>query len=54
MDAPSFWMFLVDVLPHILQNLLVVMLGNHLVERNKFLMMNALTVKINHQHILDI
>jgi hypothetical protein len=25
-----------------------------LVERNKFLMMNALTVKINHQHILDI
>lgn len=50
---PSFHTFSADLLPHTLQNL-VVMLVNRLVWRNKFLMSNSLTVKKYHQHALDV
>jgi hypothetical protein len=36
------------------QNMLVVMLVNHLAWRNKFLMNIVLTVKKDHQHALEV
>jgi hypothetical protein len=51
---PSFPMFLADLLPHTLQNFLVVMLDNHLAWSKKFLMNNALAVRKVHQHVLDV
>jgi hypothetical protein len=42
---PSLWIFLVNLHPQALQNLLVEMLDNCLTWRNKFLMKNIFTVK---------
>jgi len=44
---PLFWMFSTDLLPE-------VMLINHLAWRNKLLMHNALTVKKEYQHGLEV
>jgi hypothetical protein len=51
---PLFWMFSVDLLLQMLQNLLVITLLNRLAWRNKFLKNNAFTVKKDHQHALDL
>ena len=52
--APSsFWMFLVDLLSQMLQNLPSVMLVNILAWRGKFLMNSTLSVK-DYQYVFDL
>jgi hypothetical protein len=51
---PSFRKFSADFLPQTLQNLQLVMLVHSLAWRNRFLVNNALTVKKDRQHVLNV
>jgi hypothetical protein len=53
-DSAIILMFSIDLVAQMLQNLQGVMLINLLAWGNKFEMNNALTVKKDHQHALDI
>jgi len=51
---PLVWMFVPNVPPHLLQNLIVKLAIDNLTRRYEFLVDNALDVEKNNQHGLDI